>query len=631
MAAPATVEQFVETLQHSGLFDKQALATIRKRFTDSSHVRAEPAELARSLIRDGLLTEFQAKLLLAGRRRGFLLRDRYKVLDQLGSGGMATVYLCEDIVQRRKVALKVLPPRQAADPVALERFRREARAVSVLNHPNIVCAYEMCQDAELHFLVLEYVEGISLQDLVQKEGPLAPNRAADCICQAAAGLQHAHEAGLVHRDIKPANLLLTPGGSIKVLDLGLARFFNDDQDNLTQEHDSRSILGTADYLAPEQAVDSHGVDIRADIYSLGCTFYFLLSGKAPFADKTVTQKLIHHQTCSPEPIRGKRPEVPKEMAAVLDRMMAKNLSKRYQTPGEVVAALQPWSKTVVSAGGAQFQASRKYREAEARRRRLLTIGGGIALVLGLALFLSLLLSRSAAPTSPLAGPAAPADDSIQLTHGLRDHWRLMEGFGDVGTSHLPRGGTPCHLEGSTWDATGHNNRATLRFNGGGQWLSVMNTGYDFGNTFSLCAWIKLDTDARDYQALVADKPAGNEQNGFLWFVHPAHEANRKLQFESGNGKEGANVSSKPGAVALGKWEYVAVTVDRPAKVARLYVNGTDVTAGGTVRPDFNTKAHPHIGTVHGGGCWFKGAMDDIRVYSRVLTPAEVAALAKLAR
>src|SRR5262249_48823108 len=161
--------------------------------------------------------------------------------------------------------------------------------------------------------------GVSLQQLVQQEGPLEPIRAANCILQASLGLEHAHRAGLVHRDIKPANLLLDHTGTIKVLDLGLARFFNDEKDKLTQEHDSTATLGTADYIAPEQAVSSHDADVRADIYSLGCTFYFLLSGEPPFAGKTVTQKLIFHQTRPPQSIRERRPEVPEAMAAVLDK------------------------------------------------------------------------------------------------------------------------------------------------------------------------------------------------------------------------------------------------------------------------------------------------------------------------
>src|SRR5262249_28254454 len=178
---------------------------------------------------------------------------------------------------------------------------------------------------------------------VKQHGPLEPLRAANYIRQAALGLQHAHEAGLVHRDIKPGNLLVDRAGTVKVLDMGLARFFNDEQDALTKQYDANSVLGTADYLAPEQAIDSHGVDIRADIYSLGMTLYFLLAGQSPFQDGTVAQKLIWHQVRQPKPLRELRPDVPEGLSAVLDKMLAKDRTQRYQTPLEVAQALEPWT------------------------------------------------------------------------------------------------------------------------------------------------------------------------------------------------------------------------------------------------------------------------------------------------
>src|SRR5579864_6828273 len=225
---------------------------------------------------------------------------------------------------RRRAAVKVLPAAKADDPASLERFYREARAVAALDHPNIVRAYDIDQEENLHFLVMEYVDGSSLQDVVKKSGPLELSRAAHYISQAALGLQHAHEvAGLVHRDIKPGNLIVDRSGTVKILDMGLARFFHDEEDILTKKYDE-SVLGTADYLAPEQALDSHSVDIRADIYSLGATFYFILTGSTPFSEGTVAQKLIWHQTRQPKSIQTLRPEVPAEMAAIVEKMMAKD-------------------------------------------------------------------------------------------------------------------------------------------------------------------------------------------------------------------------------------------------------------------------------------------------------------------
>ncbi len=196
---------------------------------------------------------------------------------------------------------------------------------------------------------MEYVEGRDLQATVLEKGPLPAEQAADYIRQAANGLAHAHEAGLIHRDVKPANLLVDKKGVVKVLDLGLAQFTDDDQASLTVAHDE-NVLGTADYLAPEQAIDSHGVDARADIYSLGCTLYFVLTGHPPFPDGTLPQRLLMHQTQEPASIRKERPEVPDDLVAICSKMMSKSPGRRYQTAMEVSAALAHWLESRGSAG-----------------------------------------------------------------------------------------------------------------------------------------------------------------------------------------------------------------------------------------------------------------------------------------
>ena len=226
------------------------------------------------------------------------------------------------------------PPRPATTPPC-SRFYREARAVAALTHPNIVHAYDIDQDEQLHFLVMEYVDGASLQDLVKNSGPLDIGRACHYIRQSANGLEHASRAGLVHRDIKPGNILVARDGGVKILDMGLARFFNDDDDNVTKKFEE-TVLGTADYLAPEQALDSHSVDIRADIYSLGATFFYLLTGRTPFGDGTVAQKLIWHQSRQPKPVTEYRKDVPPDLAALLLKMMAKLPDDRYPDATGVV-------------------------------------------------------------------------------------------------------------------------------------------------------------------------------------------------------------------------------------------------------------------------------------------------------
>ena len=274
MAAPATIDEFVILGCKSGLIDKAVIEAYCSRLREENKLPDSLKKLAQRMIRDGLLTGFQAEYLLQGKWRGFIIAGKYRLLDRIGVGGMGSVYLCEHILMKRRVALKVLPGAQAEDKAALDRFHREARAIAALDHPNIVRAHDIDNENKLHFLVMEYVDGSSLQDIVKRRGPMDVVRAVHYVAQAAAGLQHAGEVGIIHRDIKPGNLLVDRSGVVKILDMGLARFFHDDRDELTKKTESTNVLGTADYLAPEQALDSHDVDMRADIYSLGATLYF---------------------------------------------------------------------------------------------------------------------------------------------------------------------------------------------------------------------------------------------------------------------------------------------------------------------------------------------------------------------
>jgi serine/threonine protein kinase len=262
MPAPATTAELLDLIQRSGVADETKLRAYVQKLKDSSALPTDPAKLAGVLVRDGVLTYFQAEQILQGKYKRFTI-GKYKVLEKLGAGGMAQVFLCEHKLMRRRVAIKVLPTAKADDPSSLERFYREARAVAAVDHPNIVRAYDIDQDENLHFLVMEYVDGTNLQDLVKKVGPLDVLRACHYVYGASVGLQHAHESGLVHRDIKPGNILVDRAGVVKILDMGLARFFHDDDDALTKKYDE-NVLGTADYLAPEQALDSHGLDILGD-------------------------------------------------------------------------------------------------------------------------------------------------------------------------------------------------------------------------------------------------------------------------------------------------------------------------------------------------------------------------------
>ncbi len=250
---------------------------------------------------------------------------------------MGSVFLGRHVTMNRRVALKVLSRQAAYDPKSMERLLAEARAVASLDHPNIVQAYSVDNDGDHYYFVMEYVEGIDLERLVQTEGPLEDHRALDYIRQAADGLDHAHQRNLVHGDVKPSNLLVNLHGVIKILDLGLARFTGDDE--LGAGGSDQAILGSVDYLAPEQAIESPDRDHRVDIYSLGCTLYFLLTGHPPFPQGSLPERILKHQTEEPPDLRAEQPGVPAKLAAVCRKMMAKTPEDRYASAAEVSQVL----------------------------------------------------------------------------------------------------------------------------------------------------------------------------------------------------------------------------------------------------------------------------------------------------
>jgi len=333
---------FLEAVERSGLVDRARLDEVLaalERETGPEALR-DTKVISSHLTGRGLLTGWQSDRLLEGRYRGFFL-GKYKLLDHLGTGGMSAVYLAEHLVMRRRVAIKVLPTNCADDSSRVRRFHREARAVASLDHPNIVRAFDIDEEGDVHFLVMEYVQGRDLKTLVEQDGPLPPLTAAEYIRQAAEGLAYAHRLGLVHRDMKPANLLVDHRATVKVLDLGLASISNDIDGAITNEFDDK-VLGTVDYLAPEQALNSHQVDGRADIYSLGCTLYFLLAGQPPFADGSLAQRIMAHQVRKPADLRKARPDVPEGLVHICLRMMAKSPAARYPRMEEVATALTDW-------------------------------------------------------------------------------------------------------------------------------------------------------------------------------------------------------------------------------------------------------------------------------------------------
>jgi serine/threonine-protein kinase len=320
-----------------------------------------PRLLARELLDRGWLTAYQLNQIFLG-RGGDLTMGPYVLLHRIGEGGMGQVFKAWHRHLDRVVALKVIRKDKLDNPETVRRFQREIELASRLSHPNIVASYDAGEFGGLRYIALEYVEGTDLAKFVKEGGPLPVACACDFVRQVALGLQHAHERGLVHRDIKPSNLLLCgttnahegppvglSAGTVKILDMGLARLQSPTNPNedLTQE---QATLGTPDFISPEQARDARSADIRSDIYSLGCTFYYLLTGKVPFPDALPMEKLLKHWIEEPVPIEERRPEVAPDVADLLRKLMAKRPDDRYQAPIEVVAALGNVREMEVPAG-----------------------------------------------------------------------------------------------------------------------------------------------------------------------------------------------------------------------------------------------------------------------------------------
>lgn len=276
---------------------------------------------------------------------------RYRILEPLGKGGMGVVYKAEHRMMGRTVALKVIDERFINNRQAIERFRNEVQAAGQLNHPNIVRAYDAEQAGNLHFLAMEFVDGISLAELIDRKGPLSADQAGNVVRKVCHGLQHAAKHKMVHRDIKPQNIMVTQDGKVRILDFGLARLARSDQVDFEAQPEAMQrtadalthvglVLGTPDYIAPEQARDAHQIDIRADIYSLGCTLYFLLTGRPPFPEGTVMQKMVAHMDQTPEPVQNLQPNVPRATVDVVNRAMQKEPVDRFQSPAEMAAAIE---------------------------------------------------------------------------------------------------------------------------------------------------------------------------------------------------------------------------------------------------------------------------------------------------
>jgi serine/threonine-protein kinase len=303
-----------------------------------------PRALAEDLVRRGWLTAYQAREVLRGRGPGLRL-GQYTLLTPLGEGGMGRVFKARHRLMQRLAAVKLIRKDWLASRNAVLRFQREIQAVARLSHPHVVHAYDADRAGKTYYIAMEYVEGTDLETLVKGRGPLPVAQACAYMRQAALGLQHAHEHGLIHRDIKPANFMVASAtGLVKLLDLGLARLQEGaGAEALAYLTRTGAVVGTLDYLSPEQVLASDAVDGRSDLYGLGCTLYRLLTGQVVFPGRTLNDKLVKRCREEAPPVEGLRPEVPPGLAAVVRRVLARQPPDRYQTAAEVAEALAPWA------------------------------------------------------------------------------------------------------------------------------------------------------------------------------------------------------------------------------------------------------------------------------------------------
>jgi len=336
-SAAAVLRTYFDRVGRSGLMEPAALKEFTRKLMHAKKPAALSArDLADALQREGHLTAWQQQCLVQGSVQNLRI-GAYKVLDCLAQGGFGKVYLAEHAFMKRRVAIKVIAKQRVTERV-LQRFQRECQVIAGLDHPNIVKAFDFNTQDQFFYLVMEYVEGQDLDLLVRNQGRLPWRQAANLIVQAASGLAALHSAGVVHRDIKPSNLLVSHEGNVKLLDLGLARVEDEGQASLTV--DGNDILGTLDFMAPEQAMDSHRVDGRADQYSLGCTLYYMLTGRVPFPEGTPAQRLMSHIISAPTPISRFAPEVPPAIVDICVRMMRKQPEDRFASCVDLAQCLQ---------------------------------------------------------------------------------------------------------------------------------------------------------------------------------------------------------------------------------------------------------------------------------------------------
>jgi serine/threonine protein kinase len=336
------VDNFLYCVLRSGLLRKQEIEEALRAVPEEE--KSSPERLAQALVQIGKLSRFQARKLLQGVILGLCLGP-YQVHTPIGKGGMGNVFLAIDARTGQHVAIKVLPPKKAREEERLlARFQREMAISQRVSHPHLAKTLDAGVWQGVYYIVMEYIPGQSLHRTVASKGPLTVPRAARLFCEVASALEHAHSLGMVHRDLKPSNIMVTPRDHAKVLDLGLA-MMEGEAGELDVVGGKGYVVGSADYIAPEQTIDSTNVDARTDVYALGCTLYFAFTGGPPFTGASSRDKIVAHRSQEPTPLQWRNPNVPDELAVVVHKMMAKKPGERLPSMAAVREALKAWRKS----------------------------------------------------------------------------------------------------------------------------------------------------------------------------------------------------------------------------------------------------------------------------------------------
>jgi len=381
-AAGASLEQFTESLVESGLMIAEEIDTLMGQLPESEKPRTAK-DLARLLCRRRMLTDFQARAAYLGKTKGLVLGN-YVVLDAIGRGGMGRVYKAIHRRMRRTVALKVLHSAVISSKEAADRFQREVEAAAKLVHPNIVTAFDADEADGICFLAMQHVAGENLSDLVRKSGMLEVEKSLDYVLQAANGLQYAHARGVIHRDVKPSNLMLDAQGTVKILDMGLARLRREvdpEISNAASLTESGQAIGTLDYMSPEQSLDSQQADERSDIYSLGCTLHYLLTGRPVYDGSTITERILARHEAPIPSLRDVRQDVAPRLDRVFQKMVAKQTGDRYQSMQQLIADLEVCSTAPrQQVADAPPSEAKSHTGNDTRSRRRIAFGSAVAAV-----------------------------------------------------------------------------------------------------------------------------------------------------------------------------------------------------------------------------------------------------------